>query len=183
MPSRTILLLILLGAGVAGCGAGAARPTDAPAAARAAAEAREDSSPEQVLRKFYVAILALDVPTIRRLALPHPRIEVLWEMTDKPEPAELDFAARWIRLAPLRRARVGETLVLPGDHQLPVTAHDVNDGRVLILMDDDPLPFTFVRIDGRWRVDPDLLIVMRLKADEIRRRKKAEDPPPDAVST
>lgn len=144
-----------------------------PARALPATQAIVEQSPEDVFRRFLIALLSSDEAAIRDTMLVHEGMEILWaDGQNRVVPEE-------IKALPLRRAQVGEALRVPsanGPWTLNVTANDVNDGRVLLLMPRDPVPHAVIKIDGRWRVDGGEFIAARMAVRRELEKRKAATP-------
>lgn len=134
-------------------------------------DASTNPSPETVFRHFLSAMFACDESGVRETMLQHPGMEILWAGSKAP-PAML--AA--VQSVSLRRVVVGESLQIPsrdGPFKLDVTANDVNDGRVLLVMGSDPIPHAIVKIDGRWRVDGGEFIAAREAVEHYKQMQRA----------
>lgn len=110
--------------------------------------------PERRLRVFFQAFLDQDESRIRATTIACEKREVLWSF-GQPVPASNPF--QQFKSLPLRRVAVGETLVLPtpsGPRPLPIDVTQVNDGRVMLMLGDHPIPWILVRIKSEWLVDP-----------------------------
>jgi hypothetical protein len=132
------------------------------------------ASPEEVLRRFFRGIIDGDLVVVTETTLPHPEIADAIGVRD---PAEV--APQWLTKAfletPIRRITVGETIQIPtpqGPFPLKIDANQVNDGRVMLMLGDHPIPWIVVRVEGQWRVDPSPWIAAMQKGREISGRPK-----------
>src|SRR5258708_24916295 len=83
---------------------------DAKPTANEAADAALE--PEEVLRRFYYALVTKDKPTIQRFVLPHPDAEMLWQ--GKPASDQLRAAVRKkVDNLRFKRLKVGDKVSAP----------------------------------------------------------------------
>jgi hypothetical protein len=115
----------------------------------------EAEAPERALRQFLQAFLEQDRHALHRLTIDCPDRQELWSFG---EPITNPQRRREFLESTMRRAALGETVYLPVPEDVqPVTLreHFINDGRAVILLDNDrSLPWLMVRSGGAWRVDP-----------------------------
>jgi hypothetical protein len=163
---------------VAGCSANVSeRDIAAARVAYVAAYHEQQSSPEQTLRLFFDAFLAQDAASLQALTIECPDRDELWSFG---EPITQPDRVREFMQEPLRRVSVGETLHVPtheGLKAIVVNANHVNDGRVMLLLGDHPIPWILVKIDGRWLVDPQPFIAAIQEGKKLPEKNDGVLPP------
>ena len=102
--------------------------------------------------------------------------EILWKMPKKSadDSSSRDLLIKMMENAPMRRLRAGETVTFPtrdGSRERTMTANDINDGRVLIVIGESWNFYTVLKVEGKWLVDPMVLIVGRQAAEHFRQEK------------
>jgi hypothetical protein len=127
--------------------------------------------PEDVLRRFLVALLRQYEAGIRATTLANSEAAVLWQ-------GSRDFAgerAEAIKSAAsisFHRLKVGDEVQIPGGRTLRLDEDCVNEDRQQIACSDFPLPFILVKETDGWRVDASPFIGAR-KAAATAMRKNA----------
>jgi hypothetical protein len=71
-------------------------------------------------------------------------------------------------IMPIKRLKIGDKVDLPGGRTMTVDESRVNENRLLLQMERDPLPWTLVKRKGAWKVDPSPVIAARKAAAAFR---------------
>jgi len=132
-----------------------------------------ESSPEEALRGFLLAIGTRDEAKLRSISLPHDDFE--WLLKGQAVPADIrknfeDF----VNDSPIRTLKAGEVLELPGGRELKVEPGDVSGDRTMLMFGRDPMPHKLRKVDGHWKVDPSTIVAARKAADAARKKKAAQ---------
>ena len=114
-----------------------------------------DQSPESVYRRFCLALLHPDEPTIRKLIMDREDADILWKEGSYPDDVAAILASQYRDM----------TIERIEDKSTPQRSN-----RVLLRSSNSSIPIAVVNCGGTWRVDASLHIEMRKKAAEIRRR-------------
>jgi len=143
-------------------------PPPAPRAA-AAANSTTTSTPEDVLRAFLLALTMVD----REQGLPHllegTDAEILWQAAPPPRLARPGIE-QWLSSLAFRRLQIGDQIALPDGRQLVVSDRHVNDDKVMITWDENPVPFILVKTPSGWRVDARTISMARTAAQQAREK-------------
>jgi hypothetical protein len=125
-----------------------------------------DSTPEDALKTFLLALAAQDEATLRAVTLPDA--EFAWLL--RGSPARPDGIARLkARLdeKPMRRLKAGDRVRMPDGESRVIKPVDVREGRVVLWPDGAPLPSRLENVDGHWKVFARPFIAAR-KLAEVR---------------
>jgi hypothetical protein len=119
-----------------------------------------DSSPEDALKTFLLALAAQDVATLRAVTLPDDEFD--WLLNGRPASTELleRIEAR-IDKKPMRRLKAGDPVRMPDGETRIIKSVDVGEGRVVLWPDGALLPSRVEVVDGHWKVYARPLIVAR----------------------
>ncbi len=123
----------------------------------------EVTSPEAVLKQFFIAMLAGDKAGIQQVAIPNDRLDVLIS-TNQLTPQQIDSMKAQFASMPISRLSVGETVRLPNGKSINYDSSMINDNRQHLTMPGNPLPFDLVKTDGTWKVNAAPIIAARLAA-------------------
>jgi hypothetical protein len=122
--------------------------------------------PEATLIEFLVAVMACDKARVTRVIVPTNDASILWQ----GQPAAAQAMAEMKKaVAAVRRLQPGETVNLPGGRKLLLDKSHVNANRQQLTLPGNPIPFTLIRQDGQWKVDPRPMIAGRKAAAKARR--------------
>jgi hypothetical protein len=130
-----------------------------------------DSTPEDALRTFMLAIMAQDGVAVRTLAVPNPELDLLLQREPAPKAVIEDARAQFARL-PIKRLRAGDTVSLPQGKSYVVAASEVGGDRVVLLPAGSKVPTRVKMINGRWKVAAEPMIAARKAA--LASQKQAE---------
>jgi hypothetical protein len=119
-----------------------------------------DSTPEDALKTFLLALAAQDEPTLRAVTLPHAAFDVLL----KSPPAQPEqFARLRARLEekPMKRLKKGDPVRMPNGESRVIKPDDVREGRTVLWPAGAPLPSRLENVGGHWKVFADPFIAAR----------------------
>jgi hypothetical protein len=156
-----------------GSGADEARSTKANSATKAKITVA-DSTPEDALRTFMLALISQDEPAVRAVSVPSP--DLAWLIKGDPAPPEVikDVMAQLAK-QPIKRLKEGENVPLPRGKQYVVAATDVGDDKAILLPQGAPLPTRLHKVKGHWKVVADPFIAGRKAADAARKKAEAKN--------
>jgi hypothetical protein len=132
-----------------------------------------DSTPEDALKTFLLALAAQDEATLRAVTLPDD--EFNWLLNGRA--ASTDVLARIeLRLdeKPMRRLKVGDPVSMPDGEARVIKPIDVREGRVVLWPAGAPLPSRVENVGGRWKVFARPFIAAR-KSAEMNRKQVQPD--------
>jgi hypothetical protein len=155
----------------------AAQPRSGAATSSAPAKIKlADSTPEDALRTFMLAILAQDEAAVRAVTLPNPDFD--WLLKSQPAPPQVikDATAQFGRL-PMKRLQRGEKVALPQGKQYVVTTSEVGEDRAVLLPQGAPVPTRLQRVAGHWKVAADPFIAARKAADAAKKKPMPKKTP------
>ena len=132
---------------------------DAKAAAQLKAKASRpetkvelaDSTPEDALKTFLLALAAQDETTLRAVALSDAELDLLLR---GPRATADQLARLKARLEekPMRRLKAGDTVTMPDGERRVIKPNDVRESRVVLWPDGEPLPTRLENVGGHWKV-------------------------------
>lgn len=122
---------------------------------------------EEVLRSFLQALTSVDREAAQPLLVAATDDDVLWAASP-PDQLALPGIQKWIKGLQFRALKVGETIDLPGNRMLTVTARHVNDDKRMLTWDGNPVPFLVVKTADGWRVDARSIVAARRAAAKAR---------------
>jgi hypothetical protein len=123
-----------------------------------------DSTPEDALKTFLLALAARDAETLRAVTLPDPDFD--WLLKGRPASAEV-LAQMKSRLEtnPIRRLKAGDPVRMPNGEPRVVQPDDVRDGRAVLWPNGALLPSRVERVGTRWKVFARPFIAARKSAE------------------
>jgi hypothetical protein len=133
-------------------------------------------TPEEALKAFLTAMVNGDPAAIRRAALPNPELPLLWQ-GNKLTPAQKVLALSLADPSSFRRLKVGDKVHVPGYPDIVLDQTRVNADHQEIVSWSAPLPYSLVKVDGRWKVDASFLVAARSAAAAARERNAAAQRP------
>ena len=110
-----------------------------------------DSTPEDALKTFLLALEAKDDATLRAVALPHAELEVLLK-GPPAQPEQLALSRARLDEQPIRRLKAGDPVKMPNGDSLVIKINDVREGRVVLWPAGEPIPSRLENVEGRWKV-------------------------------
>lgn len=133
-------------------------------------------TPEGTLRVFTLGVMLANEQLIKMTIVPVPD-EDLKHLLQKPEGKPPDAKELKERCANMkvRTLKPGDKFRLPGGKELVVTAEEVSDERLVLVLDDSPIPTRLYKAKGFWWVDAEPTIAGRKAAAEARRKRERTD--------
>jgi hypothetical protein len=127
-----------------------------------------DSTPEDALKTFLLALAASDAAALRAVALPDAELD--WLLQGPPASPEL-LARLKARLEeqPMKRLRAGDPVTMPGGESRVIQPSDVREGRVVLWPAGALLPSRVENVGGHWRVLARPFIAARKQAEASRK--------------
>jgi hypothetical protein len=127
-----------------------------------------DSTPEDALKTFLLALAAGDAAALRAVVLPDAELD--WLLQGPPASPEL-LARLKARLEeqPMKRLRAGDPVTMPGGESRVVQPADVREGRVVLWPAGAPLPSRVENVGGHWKVLARPFIAARKQAEASRK--------------
>ncbi len=119
--------------------------------------------PEEVARRFFVAVLTRDKPAIERYILPEEHSELLWKGPTVSEAARR-AAHKQVDEMQFKRLQSGDTVTAANGKEYKIDERQVNAERVLLLPEGFRFPFALVKQPDGWKVKATTMIVARLEA-------------------
>jgi hypothetical protein len=110
-----------------------------------------DSTPEDALKTFLLALANRDEDTLRAITLPD--VEFDWLL--RGPPSSPDLVARLkaqLDEKPIRRLKEGDPVQTPNGESMIIKAADVRAGRVVLWPAGAPLPSRVENVGGHWKV-------------------------------
>ena len=129
-----------------------------------------NTTPEEALRSFIIAMFIQDEAALRAVTLPTDPAEFKWLVGGQPiPPDQLEEIKAQMKRVPIRVLKPGETVTLPRNRKVTIRPEDIGVDRTMLLPEGAPLPTRLRKVEGRWRVDPTPIIAARKAADAIRK--------------
>lgn len=153
-------------------------PTNVRSAEKPAAD-EKDLSPEEVARRFFIAMVSKDREALERYMLPDEHGSVLWAGPRVPEQAKKQLA-RQIETMQFKRLAAGDVVTGADGTRFTIEPKQVNENRMLLLPDGFKLPFALVRQADGWKVKADNIIAARQSRDKEQEKSKEQTGPPKA---
>ncbi len=110
-----------------------------------------DSTPEDALKTFLLALAAQDEAALRAVTLPHPEFDLLLRGPAEP-PAQLALLKARLEEKPMRRLKTGDPVRMPDGESRVIKPADVREGRVVLWADGESLPSRLENVNGHWKV-------------------------------
>jgi hypothetical protein len=146
--------------------AGAAARSDLP-----------DATPEDALRTFMIALVAIDEAALRIITVPVPDAELAWLLRGQAAPPEVIKELKaGLAKTPIKRLKEGERVTLPGNRVYVVRPGEVGEDKAVLLPDRAPQPTRLQKIRGHWKVSAEPFIAARKAAAAARQKKQAGAP-------
>jgi hypothetical protein len=143
---------------------------DEPPPALKAPENNAELEPEEVARRFFVALLTRDQPAIVRYILPEEHSDVLWQGPKVSEAARR-AAQKQVDGMQFQRLKPGDTVTAANGKQYTVDQRQVNAERVLLLPKGFRFPFALVKHPDGWKFKATTMIAARLEAENQKKAK------------
>jgi hypothetical protein len=154
----------------------ASKPNDRPRSPIPKLEVA-DSTPEDALRTFLLALAAHDQEILRAITLPDKDFD--WLLKGRPAtPQVVAEMSMKLGKTSFRRLAAGDRVTMPGNRSGVIQPSDVREGRVVLLPRGAPFPTRLENRDGHWKVFALPFIVLS-KTSEVNARKGSK--PRDAV--
>jgi hypothetical protein len=124
----------------------------------------DDSTPENALKTFLLALAAQDEPALRAVTLPDADLD--WLLRSQPAAPDLlaGLKAR-LKEKPMRRLKEGDPVRMPDGEWRAIKPADVRAGRVVLWPDGELLPARVENVDGHWKVFARPFIAARKQAN------------------
>ena len=110
-----------------------------------------DSTPEDALKTFLLALAAHDEATLRAVALPHAELNLLLS-GPAAAPEQLALLRARLEEKPIKRLKTGDPVRTPDGESRVIKPGDVREGRVVLWPAGAPLPSRLENVGGHWRV-------------------------------
>jgi hypothetical protein len=136
-----------------------------------------DSTPEDALKTFLIALAAQDEATLRAVTLPDDEFD--WLLKDRPPPQTAGALAKMkakLEQTPFRRLAAGDRVKMPGGRIGVIKPVDVENGRVVLLPEGAALPARLENVGGHWKVLARTFIAARKSAESAGRRGLSNRP-------
>jgi hypothetical protein len=125
-----------------------------------------DSTPEDALKTFLVALAAQDEATLHAVTLPDAEFEWLLKAPKAP-PDVLARIKAGLEEKPMKRLNAGDLVRMPGGESRVIKPIDVREGRVVLWPAGLPLPSRLDNVGGRWKVFARPFIAARKQASGV----------------
>jgi hypothetical protein len=147
--------------------------SDDPPLAPSPPKKQAELEPEEVARRFFVAVLTRDKPAIERYILPEEHSELLWKGPIVSEAARR-AAHKQVDGMQFKRLQPGDTVTAANGKEYKVDERQINAERVLLLPDGFRFPFALVKQPDGWKVKATTMIVARLEAS-VKKGSKSDE--------
>lgn len=119
-------------------------------------------TPEGTLRVFTIGVLRGVEDLIKKTSLPVSDEEMKLICVKAPEDAP-SFKEVKDRVASMkiRSLKAGDKFTLPGNKEIVVAKEEVSEDRLVLVLEDAPVPTRMYKAKGFWWVDPEPLIHAR----------------------
>ena len=131
--------------------AGALPVANAPGPLEVAKTELADSTPEDALKIFLIALAARDEATLRAVALPHAELDLLLR-GPVASPDELALLKARLKEQPMRRLQAGDPVRMPDGESRVIKPVNVREGRVVLWPAGSPLPSRLENVGGHWKI-------------------------------
>ncbi len=118
----------------------------------------DPASPEGVLRNFLLAVIDADLEAVKANSLPNKGIDAMVNSPERPPAEALEPIRLAITQLPIRRMEIGEEMPLPSGKKIKISKGMVTEDRLQLTMPQMPIPFDVRRVEGAWKVDPQMMI-------------------------
>ena len=135
-----------------------------------------DSTPQDALKTFLVALAAQDEATLHAVTLPDAEFEWLLKSPKAP-PDVLARIKAGLEKTPMKRLTAGDRVRMPDGESRVIKPIDVREGRVVLWPDGAPLPSRLENVGGHWKVFARPFIAARKQSGVTPSRVQAESPP------
>jgi hypothetical protein len=126
-----------------------------------------DSTPEDAMKTFLLALAAQDEATLRAVTLPDDEFD--WLLKGRRASPELIARMKaGLENNPMRRLKAGDPVRMPDGEARVIQPIDVRKGRVVLWPEGAPLPSRLENVGGHWKVFARPFIAVR-KSAEINR--------------
>jgi hypothetical protein len=134
-----------------------------------------NSTPEDALKTFLLALAAQDKETLRAVALPDKDLD--WLLKGPPDsPERLARMKAQLEEKPIKRLKAGDRVRMPDGESRVIKPVDVRKGRVVRWPEGAPLPLRLEEEGGHWKVFARPLIAARRSAETTRQRARSKSP-------
>jgi len=123
-----------------------------------------DSTPEDALKTFLLALAAQDEPALRAVTLPHAELGLLLKGTAAP-PDQFAKMKAELEEKPMKRLKAGDPVRMPDGETRVIKPDDVREGRIVLWPDGAPVPSRLENVGGHWKVFAAPLIAARKSAE------------------
>jgi hypothetical protein len=110
-----------------------------------------DSTPEDALKTFLLALAAHDGAALRAVALPDAELDLLLQGSPTP-PEKLALLKAQLEEKPMNRLNAGDPVRMPDGESRVIKPADVREGRVVLWAAGEPLPSRLENVGGQWKV-------------------------------
>ena len=135
-----------------------------------------DSTPEDALKTFLVALAAQDEATLHAVTLPDAEFEWLLKGPKAP-PDVLARIRAGLEDKPMKRLNAGDRVQMPDGESRVIKPVDVREGRVVLWPAGLPLPSRLDNVGGHWKVFARPFIAALKQSGVNPSRVQAESPP------
>jgi hypothetical protein len=119
-----------------------------------------DSTPENALKTFLLALAARDEASLRAVTLPAKDFDLLLR-GPVATPDQLVQLKAHLEEKPIRRLRAGDPVKMPNGEERVISPDDVRENRVALWLDGEPLPARLEKVGGHWKVFAGTFIAAR----------------------
>ena len=130
----------------------------------------DESSPEGVLRKFMIAMIDRDVETIMQVGNGDGPLELLLSGAELDEESKASAKEQVEKLV-AKRLEVGDTVTFPSGASIELDENDVNESRLKLVFENNPVPFDLLKFDDQWYVNVDPIIAVKKAEKEVRAKR------------
>jgi len=128
----------------------------------------EIEAPEDVLRRYMIAVVSGDAVEIKRFMTPHEQLDVIFRGRRELPAAEKQLVTDAIGKATISRLALGDEVVLPDGRTLTMTESQVNaTHQQFIFVGEEGPPVEMVLTDGSWRVNSEPIVADWIKAQQL----------------
>jgi hypothetical protein len=119
-----------------------------------------DSTPDDALKTFLIALARQDEAVLRAVALPHAEFDLLLK-GPAASPEQVAVLRARLDEKPIKWLKVGDTVKMPNGESRVIKPADVREGRVVLWPEGAPLPSRLENVGGHWKVFAGTFIAAR----------------------
>jgi hypothetical protein len=132
-------------------------------------ERLDRETPEGTLRIFSIGVMLTNEKLVKMTALKVSEKDMKYllkptkNLRTTPKETKEFWASRKVKVL-----KAGDKFNLPGNNEIVIGKDEVTDDRMVVVLEDSPIPTRLYKIEGHWWVDPAPLIASRKAAEKAK---------------